>query len=129
MPLSDYSIVGLVARLVSDEDLIINKGAADGVTVDMIFDVLDPRTQDVRDPVTDEILGSIDRVLARVRVTDVQFRISMAHLVSERGRAFSTTAQIMSGYKGPTRLTSDTWPEGVKQGDPLGSNGEMYPGR
>jgi hypothetical protein len=126
MPLSKYAISGLVARLVSDEDLIINKGSADGVMENMIFEILDPHTQDVTDPASGENLGSMDRVLATVRVTQVRPRLSMAHLLSNRGLWLSDAARVMSGYRGPARLTSDTWPEGVREGYPVGFTGQLW---
>jgi hypothetical protein len=39
-----YPIAGFVARIVIDDDLIINKGSADGVAEGMIFDVHDERS-------------------------------------------------------------------------------------
>lgn len=129
MPSDKYLMTGLVARLVSDEELIINKGSYDGVRKNMIFDVLDPRTQDVTDPETGEDLGSFDRVLARVRVTDVLERMSMARLTPGRtgfGGVLSNVARAMSGYQGPARLTSDTWLEGVRQGYPVGHVGGFW---
>lgn len=129
MALSDYPITGLVARLVTNEDLLINKGYNDGVTKGMLFDVLDPLTQDVYDPATGEPLGSIDRILATVYVTEVMPRLSMAHLLHSRGLSIlSDTARIMSGYSGPPRPTGDSWPEGVKEGDPVGSFGMLRSG-
>jgi cell shape-determining protein MreC len=46
--ISSYSITGFVARIVTDDDLIINKGRADGVVEGMIFDILDTRTRDIK---------------------------------------------------------------------------------
>lgn len=125
MPASKYSITGFVARIVTDEELIINKGFNDGVAQNMIFDILDPRTQHVTDPVTNEDLGSIDRVLATVRVTQVEPRLSMAHLTSSRATTFSSTAKVFGGIT-TTRLTSETWPEGVRMGDPVGHDGRSW---
>ena len=127
MPLSDYQIQGIVARLVSDDELIINKGSNDGVMKNMIFNVLDPRTQNVYDPVSREDLGSIGRILAQVRVTDVRPKMSLARVNSRSALGtISATARILSGYTGPSRLTSDVWPEGVKEEYPVGYNGVMY---
>ena len=50
--ISGYSLTGFVARIVTDDDLIINKGRVDGVAEGMIFDILDTRTRDVTDPDT-----------------------------------------------------------------------------
>ncbi|NII11303.1 hypothetical protein HBF24_11530 [Oleiagrimonas sp. C23AA] len=44
----------------------------------MYFDVLDPKGEDIRDPDTLEVLGSIDRPKVRVVVTKVQERLAVA---------------------------------------------------
>ena len=53
-------------------------GSADGVEVGMYFDVLDPKGEDVKDPDSGEVLGSLDRPKVRVKVTKVQERLSVA---------------------------------------------------
>lgn len=114
-----HDIEGLVAKIVTDDELLINKGNPDGVEVDMIFEVLDPRTQNVTDPQTGENLGSLERVKARVRVVEVGDRISLARIRPSRGSALSDAARIVSGLPGTSRLTSEVWPEGVERGDPV----------
>ena len=52
--------------------------SADGVEVGMYFDVLDPKGEDVKDPDSGEVLGSLDRPKVRVKVTKVQERLSVA---------------------------------------------------
>jgi hypothetical protein len=126
MPLSDYAITGIVVELITENDLLINKGTADGVTVNMIFDILDPLTQDVIDPESGEKLGSIDRILTRVRVTNVQPRLSMATRLSPRSGFMSSTAIILSGYAGPSRPVGGRWPEGVTVSDPVGTQGKIW---
>ncbi|MCC6923315.1 MAG: hypothetical protein IT525_09705 [Nitrosomonas sp.] len=44
----------------------------------MYFDVMDPKGEDIRDPDTGEVLGSIERPKVRVKVTQVQERLSVA---------------------------------------------------
>ncbi|MBK8637056.1 MAG: hypothetical protein IPN92_01815 [Chromatiaceae bacterium] len=44
----------------------------------MYFDVLDPKGEDIRDPDTNEVLGSIDRPKVRVKVSKVQERLAIA---------------------------------------------------
>jgi hypothetical protein len=112
-------IEGLVARIVTDDELVINKGSSDGVDLNMIFEVLDPLTQNVQDPVTFEDLGSIERVKAEVRVTRIQDRLSLARITPYRVSALTDVARIVSGVPTTSRLTSEIWPEGVKRGDPV----------
>jgi hypothetical protein len=125
MPIRGYGISGFVARIVTDDLLVINKGGADGVIENMIFDVLDPLTQNVRDPETGEDLGSIDRVKAQVYTIEVADRISIARITPSRGSMFSDVARIVAGVPRTSKLTSEIWPEGVKEGDPVRSSGRF----
>jgi len=71
-------IRGKVARVLNSRELAINVGSRDGVVVGMYFDVLDPKGEDIRDPDSGEVLGSVDRPKVRVQVTKVQERLSVA---------------------------------------------------
>jgi hypothetical protein len=111
---------GRVAKLITDEELAINLGSANGVERGMIFDVLSKETEDIYDPVTMKKLGSIDRVKTRVRVTDVGNNLALAKVTTPRGNVISSAAQVMLGQSGQsTRMTPDIWPEGVRIGDPV----------
>ncbi|QRP49600.1 hypothetical protein [Amycolatopsis sp. FDAARGOS 1241] len=55
----EVGIEGHVARIVTSDELIINRGANHGVEVDMVFNIVDERTQSIRDPETGEDLGSL----------------------------------------------------------------------
>ena len=46
--------------------MVINVGSNNGVVVGMRFDVMDTKGQDVQDPDTGELLGSIERPKVRV---------------------------------------------------------------
>jgi hypothetical protein len=106
-------IRAFVARIISESELVINRGSADGVAVDMIFDIVDDRLRDVKDPRTGENLGSIDRLKARIAITEIGDRIALA-------RAFGRARTPIS-LGGPPRsrslLSDETWPEGVSVGD------------
>jgi hypothetical protein len=111
---------GRVAKLITDEELVINIGSAYGVERGMIFDVLSKETEDIYDPVTLKKLGSIDRIKTRVRVTDVGDNLALAKITTPRGNVISSAAQVMLGQSGQsTRMTPDIWPEGVQRGDPV----------
>ncbi len=69
-------IRGKVARVLSSREIAINIGATNGVAVGMRFDVVGK--VDIRDPDTEEVLGSIDRSKVRVRVTEVKEKLSVA---------------------------------------------------
>jgi hypothetical protein len=67
-----------VARVLNSREIVIAAGAESGVLVGMYFDVIDPKGENVTDPDTGEILGSIHKPKVRVQVTSVQPRISVA---------------------------------------------------
>jgi hypothetical protein len=110
----------VVARIVSPSELIINRGSQDGVALDMIFEVIDNRTRDVKDPRTGENLGSIDRVKSRVVVTDLGDRVALA---KPMGRARSTIS-LGGSSRSRSLLSEETWPEGVAVGDEALHRGE-----
>jgi hypothetical protein len=78
------SIAGKVARILNSRELAINKGSIDGVKIGMLFDVLDPKGEDIIDPVSLEILGSIERPKVRVKIIKVQERLSVASTYKSR---------------------------------------------
>ena len=71
-------IHGKIARVLNSREVALNIGSMNGVTVGMYFDVIDPTGKDITDPDTDEILGSIERQLVRVKVIQVREKLSLA---------------------------------------------------
>ena len=71
-------IHGKVARVLNSQEIAINIGTANGVTVGMYFDVLSPQSGEIRDPDTDEVLGSIELTKVRMQVTEVQRKLAVA---------------------------------------------------
>ncbi len=71
-------IRGKVARVLNAREIAINIGTAHGVKIGMYFDVVDPNDQDIPDPDTGEVLGSIDRPKVRVKITRVEEKLSVA---------------------------------------------------
>jgi len=65
-------IRGKVARILNSRELVINVGSKDGVAVGMKFDVLEPKREEIKDPDTGEVLGSLARPKVRARVKSVQ---------------------------------------------------------
>lgn len=76
--MSGKPIRGKVARVLNSRELAMNIGSNDGVQVGMYFDILDPKGEDVKDPDSGEVLGSLDRPKVRVKVTKVQERLAVA---------------------------------------------------
>lgn len=71
-------IRGKVARVLNSREVAINIGSEQGVIEGMYFDIMDPKGEDIRDPDTGEVLGSLERPKARVQVVRVQPRLSVA---------------------------------------------------
>ena len=71
-------IRGKVACVLNGQEIVINIGIVDGVTVDMDSKVMDLNGEDIKDPDTNEVLGSIERPKIKVRVTHVQEKLSVA---------------------------------------------------
>lgn len=71
-------LTGKVAKVLNSRELAINIGKTRGVEVGMLFEVLDTKGENIADPETGEILGSIDRPKVRVKVTRVLDRLCVA---------------------------------------------------
>lgn len=71
-------IRGKVARILNSKELALNLGSKDGVKPGMFFDILDPIGEDITDPDTGEVIGSLERPKVRVKIIRVQERLSLA---------------------------------------------------
>lgn len=71
-------IRGKIASILNDREVALNRGRSHGVSRGMEFDILSNHAQEVRDPDTDEILGSIQRPKVSVKVTLVYDKMSVA---------------------------------------------------
>lgn len=70
---------GKVAKILNSRELVINIGSKQGVALGMIFEVLDPKGENIVDPDTGEVLGSVDRPKVKVKITRVLEKISVAN--------------------------------------------------
>ncbi len=77
-------ISGKIARVLNTREVAINKGQRDGVKVGMIFKVLSLKGSEIRDPDTQETLGSVELVKTRVKVKVVYDRIAVATTYRKR---------------------------------------------
>lgn len=98
------TIHGKVAKILNSRELVINCGTNQGVKLGMYFDVFDPKAQEIKDPETQEILGSIDRSKVRVKVTKVQIKICIASTYK------STKVNIGGAGLGPTGFARTLMP-------------------
>ncbi|GAA2182258.1 hypothetical protein GCM10009785_20640 [Brooklawnia cerclae] len=77
-------IRGKVAEVVSDREVILNRGSEHGVRPGMYFAILDPDAVGITDPETGETLGDIRIVKIVVRATDVAPKITLARTFRTR---------------------------------------------
>jgi hypothetical protein len=69
---------GFVAEVVSDREVILNRGASQGVREGQYFAILDPDTIEVTDPETGDDLGGIKVVKIVVRAVEVAPKLTLA---------------------------------------------------
>lgn len=67
-----------VARVLNAREVAITAGSENGVKKGMFFDVLDEKGEDITDPDTGEVLGSLERRKVRLKVSDVKDKLSIA---------------------------------------------------
>jgi len=77
-------ITGMVAQILNDRELVINRGAEHDVEVGMRFAVLDPNGIEVTDPETGEALGDVERPKTIVKVTQVKPKLAIASTYRSR---------------------------------------------
>lgn len=69
-------IRGKVARVLNEKELALNIGAANGVTVGMIFDIIE--AIQIKDPDTSKRLGKVERSKISLAIIEVQEKLSVA---------------------------------------------------
>ena len=71
-------IRGKVAKILNLRDVALNIGQKQGVELGMLFDILSTKGLDIEDPDTGEDLGSIELPKARVKISRVYDKVSVA---------------------------------------------------
>lgn len=84
MTVQTEQIRGKIAQIINSREVALNIGSDHGVQLNMLFDILTPKGFDIRDPDTGEILGSVERPKARVKVVMVRQRLSIASTYKTR---------------------------------------------
>ncbi len=79
-------IEGQVAEILNSRDLVINRGEENGVERGMVFEILAPHGQDILDPETDEVLGSVERPKVVVKIVEVEPKLAVARTFKSRRR-------------------------------------------
>ena len=91
-------IRGKVARVLNSREIALTVGSSDGVVVGMFFDVMDPKGEDITDPDTGDILGSVERPKVRVQITKVQERLSVASTYRKTKKILVDISQTLDRF-------------------------------
>ena len=102
-------IRGKVARILNSREIAINVGSDDGVSTGMYFDVLDQNYEEIRDPDTQELLGSIQRPKIRVKIMMVQEKLSLASTYKTRRVNVGGTADFLLAASLSRALAPPKW--------------------
>lgn len=104
-------IHGQIARVLNSHEVAINRGQNDGVQKDMLFDILDPISENIKDPESGVVLGSIPRPKVRVKVTRVEEKLCLASTYRTRRVNIGGTAGPEGGLMLATGFARALMPE------------------
>lgn len=72
------NIAGTVARILSDREVVLNRGAKDGVEVGDYIGIVDEEASKVTDPNTGESIGELTQFKTSLRVTQISESLAIA---------------------------------------------------
>ena len=81
-------VEGKVAKILGNNEIVVNRGRQEGVRAGMLFEIFAPEGEEVWDPDTGETLGTVEDVKARAEVTEVKDRLSVAGLQNTAASRF-----------------------------------------
>ena len=91
-------IRGKVAQILNSREVALNLGLDDGVEIGMLFDIVTPKGHDITDPVTGDVLGSLDRPKVRVKIVSVQDRLSVAATFRKKRENIGGSSDLIGLY-------------------------------
>lgn len=74
------AVEGKVAKILGNNEIVINRGRDEGVRAGMMFEVFAPEGEEVWDPDTGETLGTVEDVKAHAEVIEAKERLAVARL-------------------------------------------------
>src|SRR5215212_5751375 len=74
------ALEGKVAKILGNNEIVINRGRKEGVRPGMLFEIFAAEGEEVWDPDTGETLGTVEDVKAHGEVTEVKERLAVARL-------------------------------------------------
>ena len=81
-------VEGKVAKILGNNEIVVNRGRHEGVRAGMLFEIFAPEGETVWDPDTGETLGTVEDVKARAEVTEVKDRLAVARLQNTAASPF-----------------------------------------
>lgn len=102
-------IKGQVASVLTDRQLVINRGAEHGVEEQMIFAVLNRNAIEIKDPETGQLLGNapIAKVVVEARVVEERFTVCSTFRTKRVGGG-GLLSQGFTDYFAPEREVRET---------------------
>jgi hypothetical protein len=85
MPAEQPRVEGRVAAILNARELVVNIGAAAGVKPGMKFAVLADTPLEIRDPVNNSVLDTVDREKVRVEAAEVRGNITICRTYRLKG--------------------------------------------
>ena len=88
-----HLLQGKVAKILTEREVVINIGSAQGVMKGMRFAILAPTPEEILDPETGEVLDAVDRTKVLVQATEVREKITICstyRIIKRPGGAFSS---------------------------------------
>src|SRR5215217_4842499 len=82
------AVEGKVAKILGNNEIVINRGRREGVRQGMLFEIFAPEGEEVWDPDTGETLGSVEDVKAKAEVTEVKDKLAVARLQNAQDTPF-----------------------------------------
>jgi hypothetical protein len=82
------AVEGKVAKILGNNEIVINRGRGQGVRQGMLFEIFAPEGEEVWDPDTGETLGTVEDVKAKAEVTEVKDRLAVARLQNAHDTPF-----------------------------------------
>lgn len=70
--------VGMVARILSDREVVLNRGAKDGIQVGDYVGIVDKEASQITDPNTGEDIGELKHFKTSLRVTQISESLAIA---------------------------------------------------
>jgi hypothetical protein len=91
------AVEGKVAKILGNNEIVINRGRGEGVRQGMLFEIFAPEGEEVWDPDTGETLGTVEDVKAKAEITEVKDRLAgemQENLQRMFGQMFGEDVQI-----------------------------------